>query len=260
MNLRIFRWPIAGALTGALCLGLATTPVLAHPDHDEDQGTQIQGDSRDEDSGDQVRKEIRVYRKGDGRGDGDEAQVRGAYLGVRVQDVSRELQKAKELPTTQGALINRVEPGSPAAEAGLRRGDVILEIDRDQIDNSMDLVDRVQGMDPGSRIQVTIRREGMRKTLSVTVAKRPKEFTMIAPHFDRHWFQQFEGDMPGMPDHGDQLERIRVYRHDIQRQLDQIQKQLTRLREGDLQRLEEEIRSLREELRVRDQERSPGKD
>jgi len=71
--------------------------------------------------------------------------------------------------------------------------------------------------------------------------------------------ERADGD-PGVPEVGEQLDRIRVYRQDVQRQLDEIQDQLTRLREGDLQRLENEIRALREELRARDERRSPHSD
>ena len=270
------RWTLTGIAAGALCLALAVSPALANPPDDEEDSTpqtkkEIRvyrgGDDndapsdrvRDDDSGaptDRVRKEIRVRRNDDS----EEAQVQGGYLGVRVQDITRELQRAKDLPNSEGALINRVEPESPAADAGIRRGDVIVELDRHPIGESSDLISQVRDLQPGAKVSVVVLRNGTRKSLSVTLGKRPKEFSMIGPRGRQRWMERADGDMPGMPEVGEQLDRIRVYRQDVQRQLDEIQDQLTRLREGDLQRLESEIRALRDELRARDERHSPHSD
>lgn len=267
-----YRWPIAGIAAGALCLALAAPALADDPQDDQEQGKVriYQEDStplekgevrvyRDEDStpppAPEVRREIRVR----GDDDSEDAQVQGGYLGVRVQDITRELQRAKDLPNADGALINRVEPGSPAADAGIRRGDVIVELNRDSIDGSSDLISRVRDLDPGAKVQVVVLRNGARKSLTVTLAKRPKDFMMMSPNA-RRWVERADGDSPETPQIGEQLDRIRTSRQDIQRQLDEIQDQLVRLREGDLQRLEDEIRALRDELRARDERRSPHSD
>jgi hypothetical protein len=119
---------------------------------------------------------------------------------------------------------------------------------------------RVGDLEPGSKAQVIVLRNGMRKTLTITVGKRPKDFAYMTPRRVPYWTQHMDGDMPTPPDLGEQLDRIRVYRQDVQRQLSDIQDQLSRLREGDLQRLEDEIRALREELRARDEHKSGGSD
>jgi len=259
------RWSLTGIAAGALCLALAATPALANPPGDE------------EDSSPPTKKEIRIYQQGDegsngpsqrvrekkrapGNDDSEEAQVQGGYLGVRVQDITRELQRAKDLPNAEGALINRVEPESPAADAGIRRGDVIVELDRHPIGDSSDLISQVRDLEPGAKVPVVVLRNGTRKSLTVTLGKRPKEFMMMSPRGERHLIERADGDLPEMPQVGEQLDRIRVYRQDVQRQLDEIQDQLTRLREGDLQRLENEIRALRDGLRARDERRAPHSD
>lgn len=257
------RWPVAGLAVGALCLALTAAPALASPPDDEEDATpQVKKEIRtyrDDDSestAPEVRKEIRVRR----HDDSEEAQVQGGYLGVRVQDITRELQRAKDLPSAEGALINRVEPESPADDAGIRRGDVIVEVDRHSIGDASDLISQVRKLEPGAKAQIVVLRNGARKSLTVTLGKRPKEFMMIAPRGERRRMDRAYGDLPEMPQIGEQLDRIRVYRQDIQQQLDEIQDQLTRLREGDLQRLENEIRALREELRARDERRAPRPD
>ena len=258
------RWSLTGIAAGALCLALAASPALANPpDDEEDSSPQTKKETRiyrgngDSDAPSQgERKEIRVRRNDDS----EEAQVQGGYLGVRVQDITRELQRAKDLPNAEGALINRVEPESPAAAAGIRRGDVIVELDRQAIGDASDLISGVGGLEPGAKISVVVLRNGTRKSLTVTLGKRPKEFMMMNPRGERRFIERADGDLPGPPEVGEQLDRIRVYRQDVQRQLDEIQDQLTRLREGDLQRLENEIRALRDELRARDERRAPHSD
>ncbi len=210
--------------------------------------------------------DVRVYRGGN-KGEfqiyreGEEGELKGAYLGVRVQDVTRELQKARDLPNTEGALISRVEPDSPAAKAGVLRGDVIVELNREQVSNASELTRRVRDMEPGAKVPVTVLRDGMRKTLTATLGSRPRDLVVTVPRMPRggrHWVERTDGDfeMPAIPELGEQLDRIRVYRNDVQRQLDMIQRDLSQLRDGDLQRLEEELRGLREELRTFNRERS----
>ena len=221
-----------GALVGGLCLTLAAAPAFAHP-HDEDESNKSTN-----------RNEIRVFIPDDEDGEnGGEAQVRGGYLGVRVQDVTRELQQARELPTTDGAMVSRVEPESPAAEAGIKRGDVILEVNKHKVEDSGELIRQMRNLEPGTKVPVVVYSGGARKTVTVTLAKRPPDMFLDAPRFRRHWVERADGDMdiPGMQE---QLDQIRVYRNDIQRQLDEIQDQLR-----DLQRLEDDIRALRDELR-----------
>lgn len=277
MSSMSIRWPLAGILAGTLCFALSAPPAIADSKGDKsDSGTKsknevrVYSDGDDDDSGVRVyryeggdddatpgsRKEIRVYSDGDD----EDAKVPGGYLGVRVQDITRELQKAKELPNTSGALISRVESDSPASRGGVQRGDVIVEVDHHQIEDASDLTRRVGDLKPGSKAQVIVLRNGMRKTLTITVGKRPKEFTYVVPRRGPYWTQHMDGDMPMPPDLGEQLDRIRVYREDVQRQLSDIQEQLSRLREGDLQRLEDEIRALRDELRARDDHKSGGSD
>jgi membrane-associated protease RseP (regulator of RpoE activity) len=275
------RWSLAGIAAGALCLALAATPALAQDDEDstpkgkvriyeEDSPELEKGEvriyrdedsNRDEDSDapeSRVRREIRV--RGNDNDNNEDAQVRGGYLGVRVQDITRELQRAKDLPRPEGALINRVEVESPAADAGIRRGDVIVELDGNKIGQASDLISQVRDLEPGAKVPVVVIRNGTRKSFTVTLGKRPKEFGMFSPRGERRFMERADGDLPEMPQIGQQLDRIRSYRHDIQRQLDEIQSQLTRLRERDLQRLENEIRALRDELRDRDERRAPRPD
>lgn len=79
-----------------------------------------------------------------GAATGEDAQAGKAKLGLGLQTLSPQLSERFGLRAQQGALINSVRPGSPAAEAGLQRGDVIIEVDRRPV-HSADEVVRVLG-------------------------------------------------------------------------------------------------------------------
>ncbi len=73
-----------------------------------------------------------------------------AELGLMVQDLNPELAERLGLDTTQGVLITSVQPGSPADDAQLRRGDVILEVDRSEIGGIEDLWHQLDAADDGA--------------------------------------------------------------------------------------------------------------
>jgi serine protease Do len=73
-----------------------------------------------------------------------------AEFGLVVQDLNPELADRLGLETAQGVLITSVQPGSPADDAELRRGDVILEVDRTEIEDSNDLGTQLDAADDGA--------------------------------------------------------------------------------------------------------------
>ena len=73
-----------------------------------------------------------------------------AEFGLAVQDLNPELAEQLGLDTTEGVLITSVQPGSPADDAQLRRGDVILEVDRSEIEDVEDLRAQLEAADDGA--------------------------------------------------------------------------------------------------------------
>jgi serine protease Do len=98
--------------------------------------------------------------------------VRG-WLGVYIQDVDRALAESLGLDNPQGALIAQVEPGSPAADAGLEPGDVVVEFNGRRIVDASDLPHTVGLMKPGDKAVASVVRKGSRKQIEVTVGNRP---------------------------------------------------------------------------------------
>ncbi len=95
--------------------------------------------------------------------------VERGYLGVTVQPVDRGLAESFGLERTVGALVADVVPEGPAASAGLRAGDVILEFNGQPVDESSDLPPLVGRTPVGEEAEVLVMREGERQTVSVTV-------------------------------------------------------------------------------------------
>jgi serine protease Do len=77
------------------------------------------------------------------------------------------------LKSTEGALVTKVEPDSPAASAGLHTGDVITKLDGKPITTVRELSQNVANIDPGSKAAVTVLRDGKEQTLEVAVGKMP---------------------------------------------------------------------------------------
>jgi serine protease DegQ len=100
-----------------------------------------------------------------------------AYLGVTPAPVTDELSDAFELGAAEGALIQDVRRGSPAAEAGLRPGDVIVQFEGEPIRTVEDLFAAIREHDPGESVELTLVREGERTTADVTLAELPAELS-----------------------------------------------------------------------------------
>ncbi len=100
--------------------------------------------------------------------------VRG-WLGVKIQAVTPEIAESLGLKQPEGALVAGVEPGGPAAAAGLHGGDIILAFNGQPI-TQMHVLPRIVAMTPvGSAAEVAIWRDGKQMTVTVTVAKLPPE-------------------------------------------------------------------------------------
>ena len=102
-----------------------------------------------------------------------QGQVTRGWLGVGIQIVTPELAKALHLPKDEGALVAEVQANSPAATAGLKPGDVIVEYNGHAVSRIMDLPRLVAATPIGQTASLKVLREGQPLTLTVTIAERP---------------------------------------------------------------------------------------
>lgn len=100
--------------------------------------------------------------------------VRG-WLGVYNQDIDPELQTKLGLPDQEGVLVAGVIAGSPAEKVAIREGDVIRAIDGRKTQSSNDLMIIVAGIEPGTKVKISLLREGKEIVVEPTIGERPAE-------------------------------------------------------------------------------------
>lgn len=111
-------------------------------------------------------------------------KVTRAYLGVYIQLVDPALAKALGMKTPEGALVTRVDDGTPAEKAGIREGDVIVKFDDVNIRDNSHLRNVVSSSRPGNRHKLIIIRDKKEKALTVLLAERPDDEVLAAGEQD----------------------------------------------------------------------------
>ncbi len=95
----------------------------------------------------------------------------GPRLGLALAPISDELRRKMAVAEgVQGALVVEVEPGSPAAQQGLRPGDVVVQADRKLVSQPRDLVDIIQAQSVGDRVLLLINRQGSQRFVTVELS------------------------------------------------------------------------------------------
>ncbi|MFZ2451136.1 MAG: DegQ family serine endoprotease [Methylovulum miyakonense] len=107
-------------------------------------------------------------------------KVSHGWLGVQIQDVTRELAESFGMKKPQGALVSKVMPGSPAEKSDLQLGDVIVEFNGQAIDNSGDLPPLVGMSAIDSTATLKIIRQGETKSVSFKIGLLPDQPEKLA--------------------------------------------------------------------------------
>jgi S1-C subfamily serine protease len=133
-------------------------------------------------------------------------KISRGVIGVSISrdPITKDMAQAFGLPNTNGALVSAVSPGTPAAKAGLQRGDVIVEYNGRPVIESDSLVSMVVATKPGTTVPITIYRDNQRKTLSIT----PDELDLEAEAGRSARPDTGEREAPTPTDFGMQLEAI----------------------------------------------------
>jgi serine protease Do len=100
------------------------------------------------------------------------------YLGVSLQAVDEDVAPAVGVAKGMGELVRTVVPGTPGAKAGLQQGDVIVQVNGQQVTPDQTVSYLVANVQPGTRVPVEIVRNGKHATVYVTVGERPTEDTL----------------------------------------------------------------------------------
>ena len=105
----------------------------------------------------------------------DKGSVSRGWLGVGIQDVTQDLAKAFQLKSTKGCLITGVMQDTPAQKAGLRKGDVVIQINEKHIQNSNHLRNEIANAGAFSEIEMELIRDGKTILINLRLAERPKK-------------------------------------------------------------------------------------
>ncbi|MGB7844179.1 MAG: DegQ family serine endoprotease [Candidatus Acidiferrum sp.] len=97
----------------------------------------------------------------------DHGKVVRGHLGVAIQGVDADMAKAFGLSQGGGALVAEATPGSPAAKAGIERGDIILDLNGQPVNTPDDLSLRISEIAPGTTVHLKISRNGQTRDFSV---------------------------------------------------------------------------------------------
>lgn len=105
----------------------------------------------------------------------DTQQVSRGWMGVAIQNITPELAEYYGIDSTSGVYVAKVYEDNPAHEAGIKSGDVILEVNGEKIETSRDLTLTIANLKVDETVDVKIIREGREKTVKVKLGKRPDQ-------------------------------------------------------------------------------------
>ena len=109
------------------------------------------------------------------------------WLGVQVQDITPDVAEYYGLTDREGVLVYQVLPNGPAAQAGMKDGDIVKGFDGRSIKSSRELVDVVGRTKVGRQAPVEILRDGKRLVLNVGVGERPSEVELVQGGAGESW-------------------------------------------------------------------------
>jgi serine protease Do len=115
-----------------------------------------------------------------------------SFLGVNVSEIDSERAKALKLKEERGVEITRVEEGSPADKAGLKKGDVVLEYNDQRVEGTEQFVRMVRETPAGRQVKLLVSREGTTQTIAATIGSSKDRAIHIAPKVD---FKRLKKDL-----------------------------------------------------------------
>ena len=100
--------------------------------------------------------------------------VTRGWIGVSIQPVTQDIADSLDLKKAQGALVAQPQPNSPAEKAGIKAEDVIIAVDGKPVKDARDLAKKIGAMTPGTKVDLTIVRNGSERKVAMTLGTMPK--------------------------------------------------------------------------------------
>ncbi len=105
----------------------------------------------------------------------DDGSVERGWLGVAIQPVTEQIAESLGLAEATGALVSDPQEESPAADAGIRAGDIITGVNGDAVESPRELSRMIADIDPGSDVEITINRNGESSDIKVKLGELPAD-------------------------------------------------------------------------------------
>ena len=102
-------------------------------------------------------------------------KVERGYLGILPQDVTPSMAKAFHAPEIRGALVGDVTPNSPAAAGNLKKGDIILAMNGEPVEDANQLRLKIGVMAPGTTVNMKVLRDGATQQVAVKLGEFPSK-------------------------------------------------------------------------------------
>ncbi|UCB53157.1 MAG: PDZ domain-containing protein [Candidatus Zixiibacteriota bacterium] len=158
----------------------------------------------------------------------------GGRIGVRVQDLSDQLGDYFGVEDAEGVLITEVEEDMPAEKAGLKAGDVIVEADGDQVDDTQELSEIISEKEEGDKVEIKVIRDRTPRSFNVEVeegeswslggTKGLKELRVLAPEKvgapKMMWKEKFSSEIE------EEMEELREELEELKEELQELRKKL----------------------------------
>lgn len=180
----------------------------------------------------------------------------GSYIGVTLTSLTDQLGEYFGVKKGKGVLITGVEEDSPASEAGLKAGDVIISVDDEEVHDFSDVKEIIKEKEEGEAVAVTVLRDRKEKSFDVEVAEREDEafdysylfsvpdFKVRIPKMKSLYFGDFDDwDDFDLEEFEEGMEELAEEMEDLKKELKGLQKEKNR------EDLRKQLRELRDELK-----------
>src|SRR6185295_3604066 len=169
-NKKVFR---AAAWSLALGLAVLTGATAARAETGEEKGEEKKVEKR---------KIVMIDKDGKTMSwEGDGPLMKRGYLGVGLTELSPELRAHFGAPEDAGAMVSKVEPGSPAEKAGIKVGDILTSVDGKDVKSSWDVMFKIRRLDDGEQVPIELWRDGKAQNVTATIVEKERPELDMGP-------------------------------------------------------------------------------
>jgi C-terminal processing protease CtpA/Prc len=154
----------------------------------------------------------------------------GTWLGIYLQPLTEQLRDYFRVKDGKGVLISEVVEDSPADEAGLKAGDVIIAVGDEDIEGQDDVVEAIREREEGEEVEIVVVRKGRKKTLTAELTARerdmPKELFMMKPGMEK----QHKMMMKMMPPFGKHHNNMKGDLEELRKEMEELKMEMEKLK------------------------------